>query len=116
MDAEHGKGALFLLGGMYAATMYSSYMSSPWTIRNVGADEEHSHTAIILIGTSAIVGTGAAAIAAGVDHSAWPLYGSLFASATFLGVYWWALKGAKDRGYKGLNQGMSQNGGSGWGN
>lgn len=108
--AGHLRGAAFLLGGTYSATMFSSYMSSPWTIRNVGADEEHAATAKQLITASFVVGAGAAIIASVVDQSPWALYGAAFAGVTFLAAYWWALRGAKDRGYRGLNQGMSNNG------
>jgi hypothetical protein len=105
------KGLAFLVGGTYMATMLSSYMSSPWTIRNVGADPEHAGTAKILIAASILAGATAAWVASSEDGNWWPMWGGLFTGATFVFAYAWALKGAQEKGYSGLNMGMSQKGG-----
>lgn len=103
MDQSRFHGLEFLVGGMYGLTLFSSAMSSPWTIRNVGADPEHAQTASALVMVSLGAAGAYGAMASYLDKTWWPLVGAAASGAFMWYLYDWALKGAQQKGYQGLN-------------
>ena len=76
MASDNDRGQELLLGGMYSMTLFSSCMSSPWTIENVGADPSHAASARRLINISIVAGVLAGMSAAFLDRSWWALIGA----------------------------------------
>lgn len=105
MDPTRFHGLEFLVGGMYAMTLFSSCMSSPWTIENVGADPRHAVSAKRLVKISMVAGALAGATAAFLDKTWWPAIGAAGSVAYMYWLYADSLAKAQRLGYQGLNTG-----------
>lgn len=95
---EMATGLAVIYGGF---EVYSSLMSSPWTVENFGADEKRAGSAIRYAIEAGIVnvamGTGASILV----QSWWPLGGTMLVSAYFLTKYVHAVRVGKRAGNTG---------------
>ena len=103
MADNNDRGQEFLVGGVYAFALYSGWMSSPWTVANVGADQEHAATANQLINWATIAAVAATGYAAYLDRSWYALAGGVAVGLATIGLYRWAMGKAVAKGYQGLN-------------
>lgn len=99
MDAA-GVG-LFILAAAESFNVYSAFCSSPWTIRNVGADDEKGRTAMMYAmwagGANVALGLGASLLAS----SWWPLVGTSLVTVAMTVIYRHALSEAQRTGSAG---------------
>lgn len=99
MDAA-GVG-LFILAAAESFNVYSAFCSSPWTIRNVGADREKGQTAMMYAtmagGANIGLGVGASLLAG----SWWPLVGTATVTVVMTVIYRHALAEAERTGSAG---------------
>jgi hypothetical protein len=92
---------LFILAAAESFNVYSAFCSSPWTIRNVGADGEKGRTAMIYAtmagGANIGLGVGASLLA----KSWWPLVGTTAVTIAMTLIYRHALAEAQRTGSAG---------------
>ncbi len=89
---------LFILAAAESFNVYSAFCSSPWTIENVGADEQKGRSAMYysLMAGAANVGLGLGASL--LARSWWPLVGTSSVTLVMFWVYWRALQKARAAG------------------
>lgn len=92
---------LFVLAAAESFNVYSAFCSSPWTIRNVGADDEKGRTAMFYAtlagGANVGLGVGASLLA----RSWWPLVGTAAVTVVMTMIYRHALQEAQRTGSAG---------------
>ena len=91
--------------------VFSAFTSSPWTMRNFGADEEKSSSAKMYVTLGAVfceaIGLGYSLLAG----SAWPFIGTTVIAGLFILIYWQALAAGKAAGSNGwTNQTVTNTG------
>jgi hypothetical protein len=92
---------LFILAAAESFNVYSAFCSSPWTIENVGADEQKGRSAMYYSamagGANVGLGLGASLLA----RSWWPLVGTSAVTVLMLIIYKRALQKAQETGARG---------------
>lgn len=92
---------LFILAAAESFNVYSAFCSSPWTIRNVGADGDKAQTAILYAGMAGAANVGLGIGASLLAGSWWPLVGTVSVTIIMSAIYWDALQKAQATGAAG---------------
>ncbi len=101
---------LFMVATMESFNIFSAMMSSPWTVRNFGADEEKAAASRLYVWLSVfsneVLGIGASLL----SLNAWPFLGTSVASVYMWLIYRSALKKGMEEGSTGWKNAPVTNG------
>lgn len=92
---------LFILASAESFNVYSAFCSSPWTIRNVGADGEKGQTAMQYAAMAGAANIGLGLGASLLARSWWPLVGTAAVTVVMTLIYRHALREAQRTGSAG---------------
>lgn len=92
---------LFILASAESFNVYSAFCSSPWTIRNVGADGDKADTAVLYAGMAGVANIGLGIGASLLAKSWWPLVGTAAVTVIMSLIYRDALQKAQQTGSAG---------------
>lgn len=102
---ERAVAALLFMNGTYIALdVFSSLMSSPWTVENFGADQSKADSARANVRRSLILSAGYGVASSVIARSWWPIIGT----GTLDLYMWWSYEQALRKG--------KTNGNTGWEN
>jgi len=92
---------LFILAAAESFNVYSAFCSSPWTIRNVGADGDKAQTAVLYAAMAGAANVGLGLGASLLARSWWPLVGTTSVTIIMSLIYRDALIKAQETGSAG---------------